>query len=208
MDELRHALDEIAAIRGQMARAAEFRGYGPAALAATAGLALMAAWLQPRFVFNPARQPSAYAWWWAGAAALAAGLIAAEAIARSRRLHAGLADEMIRAALEQFLPSAVAGLAATIVIVRWAPAHAGLLPGFWQIVFGLGVFASCRILPRPLQWVGAWYLATGLVSLAAADRALAPWMMGGPFALGQALAAVLLFSVSKRSGDPDAEEIP
>jgi len=205
MNELRHALDDIAAIRGQMARAAEFRGYGPAALAATALLAVAAALLQPRVAPDPLRDPAAYGWWWGGAAAVAACLIAAEAIARSRRLHAGLADDMIRAALEQFLPAAVAGFAATFALIGWAPQHAALLPGLWQIIFSLGVFSTCRILPRPLQWVGVWYLATGLIALAAADRALAPWMMGGPFAVGQALAAALLFSISKHAGDSDAE---
>jgi len=30
-----------------------------------------------------------------------------------------------------------------------------MLPGLWQIVFSLGVFSSCRFLPRPMLAAGA-----------------------------------------------------
>src|SRR5690348_12038782 len=97
MNQLDQALSEIAAIRGQMARTAEFRGYGPMALAATAVLAAAGAMLQPRLVPHPLRTPIEYALLWSGLGAVAAALIASEAVARARRLHGGLADEMIRA---------------------------------------------------------------------------------------------------------------
>lgn len=205
MDDLRRALSDIAAIRGQMARAGEFRGYGPAALAATSGLALAAALAQPWAVPDPGHFPRHYAAWWAGVAVLAGGLIAAEAVTRSRRLHAGLEDEMVRTALAQFLPAAATGFAVTVAIVGWVPAHAALLPGLWQVIFSLGVFATCRILPRPVLWVGVWYLITGLICLAAADQNLAPWMMGAPFCVGQALAAALLWRVSGREVAREAD---
>lgn len=190
---LTSALDDIAAIRGQMARAAQFRGYGPVALGITAALAIAAAALQPWVVPQPLRHPGVYALWWSLAAVLAASVIAVEAVVRARRLHAGLADDMIRAALEQFLPAALAGLLATVVLLRAAPASAALLPGLWQLLFSLGIFATARILPRAVIAVAAWYLLTALLSLAAAGRALAPWMMGAPFAVGQAMAAVILW---------------
>lgn len=196
MDELDQALREIAAIRGQMARATEFRGYGAAALAATGVLAVAGAVLQPRLVPQPLAAPGAYALLWCAVAALAAGLIAAEARARARRMHGGLADAMIRAAAAQFVPASVAGMLVTAAVVRYAPASAGLLPGLWQIVFSLGVFATCRILPRPLLAVGAWYLVTGLVCIASASRGLAPWMMGAPFLAGQALAAAIIWKTT------------
>lgn len=193
MDDLNQALREIAAIRGQMARATEFHGYGVATLAATGALAAAGAVLQPYLAPEPLRSPGAYALLWSVVAALAAGLIAVEARARARRMHGGLADAMIRAAAAQFVPAAVAGLLLTGAIVRYAPESARLLPGLWQIVFSLGVFATCRILPRPLLAVGTWYLVTGLLCIAAAGRGLAPWMMGAPFLAGQALAAVILW---------------
>jgi len=194
--DLDHALGDIAAIRGQMARAAEFRGYGPLALAATALLALAGAWAQPRWVALPLAHPDAYAWYWSAFGAAAAALIAAEAVARARRLHGGLADDMIRAAVEQFLPAAVAGGLLTVCLLHAAPASAPLLPGLWQILFSLGVFATCRVLPRPVLAVGVWYLLTGLLCIASPGPALNPWWMGAPFAVGQAMAAVILWRAS------------
>ena len=41
-----------------------------------------------------------------------------------------------------------------------------MTPGLWQITFGLGVFASCRFLPRGMLLVGGWYVASGLACLA------------------------------------------
>ena len=72
-------------------------------------------------------------------------------------------------------------------------------------VFGLGVFASWRFLPRMMGLVGAWYVAAGLACLAFAGEAHAfsPWVMGGPFAVGQLMvAAVLRFGVG--GGDEQA----
>ena len=57
-----------------------------------------------------------------------------------------------------------------------------MLPGIWQIIFSLGVFSSCRFLPRPMVAAGVWYLLTGLICLSLGDtRALSPWAMGIPF---------------------------
>jgi ABC-type cobalamin transport system permease subunit len=122
--------------------------------------------------------------------------------ARTRRIHSGLADEMIRVAVEQFLPSAGAGVLITLVLVRFAPDVLWILPGIWQIVFGLGVFSSCRFLPRPVAAVGAWYLVTGLTCLALADnRALSPWAMGIPYGAGQLLIAGILLFAAKEGGN-------
>ena len=75
-------------------------------------------------------------------------LIGTEMVARTRRIHSGLADEMIHAATEQFIPAGVAGALLTFVLFRFAPQSLWMLPGLWQIVFSLGLFASCRSLPR------------------------------------------------------------
>ena len=69
-------------------------------------------------------------------------------------------------AVEQFLPSVAAGLLITIVLVRYVPAALWMLPGIWQVIFSLGVFSSCRFLPRPMLAAGAWYLLTGLICIA------------------------------------------
>ena len=68
-----------------------------------------------------------------------------------------------------------------------------MLPGLWQVIFSLGVFSSCRFLPRPMVAAGAWYLLTGLVGIALGDgRAFSPWAMGIPYGAGQLLVAGIL----------------
>lgn len=195
--DLHKALSEISAIRGQIARGAEFRGYGPTTVAATGLLAAAAAALQAHWIPAPQRSIPAYLSIWVATAALSLLITAVETITRARRLHHGLALQMIHSAAEQFLPAIVAGLMLTVVLLGYAPASLWMLPGLWQVVFSLGIFASCRFLPRPMFVAGAWYLCCGLVCLAfgAGRAALAPWTMGLPFGIGQLLvAAVLCFS--------------
>lgn len=194
MSNLDRALAEISAIRGQMARATEFRGYGPSTFAITGLLAVLAAAAQAAWLKDPAAQPLAWLGLWIGTAAASAAIIGWEMVTRSRRMHSGLADEMIRTAVAQFLPAAGAGLMLTAVLFWFAPQHMPLLPGLWQIVFSLGVFASCRFLPPSLGAVGVWYMAAGLVSLARSGGpdAFSPWGMGVAFGFGQLLVAFLL----------------
>ena len=146
---------------------------------------------------------------WLATAAVSAILIGIEMVARTRRMHSGLADEMIHAATEQFIPAGVAGALLTVVLFRFAPQSLWMLPGLWQIVFSLGFLASCRLLPRPMFAVGVWYLAAGLTSLVLASGAYAfsPWVMAIPFGVGQlSMAAILYWSAGEnRVGELDAE---
>jgi hypothetical protein len=194
MADLQKALAEINVIRGQMARAAEFRGYGPATLAVTGVLAFLAAMVQSHWLRNPDHDVGAYLAIWIATAAVSVIIIALETITRTRRVHSGLAREMIHAAVEQFLPAIVAGLLLTVVFVRYAPQNLWMLPGLWQVLFSLGVFSSCQFLPRPMFAVGVWYLAAGLTCLALGGGAwgFSPWVMGVPFGVGQLLVAVVL----------------
>jgi len=189
-------------MRRQMARATEFRGYGPATLAATALFATVAAAVQSRWVPDPANHFSGYLGIWICTAVASAALIGTQMQTRSRRIHSGLADEMIRMAAEQFLPSAVAGALITAVLASYVPQALWMLPGLWQIVFSLGVFSSCRFLPRPMVAAGVWYLLTGLACLALSDsRALSSWAMGIPYGVGQLLVAGILLFTSREVAD-------
>lgn len=205
MHDLRRALADIDAIKGQVARATQFRGYGPATIALTGLLALLAAAVQAFWLDSPREQMAAYLTIWIGAAAISAVMIGAETITRSRRLHSALADEMIHAAIEQLVPPAVTGALLTFVLVRFAPESLWMLPGLWQILFSLGVFASCRLLPKALFAAGVWYLASGLICLAigTSGAAWSPWAMGIPFGVGQLLVAAILH---RSLGEFDGEE--
>ena len=78
-----------------------------------------------------------------------------------------------------------------------------MLPGLWQILFSLGVFASCRLLPRAMFLVATFYMACGLATLATArgDAAFSPWAMGLPFGVGQWLAAAVLYRTLESNDD-------
>jgi hypothetical protein len=193
MNELHKALGEISSIRRQMARSTEFRGYGPATLATTSVFAMVAAGVQARWTPDAAHHISQYLALWIATAVVSAGLTGVQVYRRTQREHSGLSDEMIRMAVEQFMPSAAAGLLITIVLVRAVPGVLWMLPGLWQVIFSLGVFSSCRFLPRPMVAAGAWYLLTGMVAIALGDgRAFSPWVMGVPFGVGQMLVAGIL----------------
>jgi len=202
MQDLHKALGDIESIRRQVARSTEFRGYGPATVAGTALMAVGAAALQNRWLPDPANHVGQYLVLWLATAALAASMAGAQMYTRSRRLHSGMSDEMIQMAVEQFLPSVGASLLLTFVLFRYVPSSVWMLPGIWQIVFSLGIFASCRFLPRAMLAAGAWYLLTGLVCIALGDnRALSPWAMGIPYAAGQLLVAGVLYFAAQEAGD-------
>jgi hypothetical protein len=190
-------------MRAQMARGTEFQGYGPITVAATGVLALLAAGGQAILIPEPTAHVFSYLALWVATAAASVILIAIEMVARSQRLHTGLADEMIHGATEQLIPAGVAGTLLTVVLYRVGSDVLWMLPGLWQIIFSLGFFASCRVLPRPMFAVGVWYLAAGLASLAFAnaEQAFSPWAMALPFGLGQLMMAAILYHSGKNHAE-------
>jgi hypothetical protein len=207
MTDLHKALGDITSIRRDLARSTQFCGYGPATLAATGIFSVLAAAAQSAWVPDPAAHPLRYVRVWAVLAIVSAALTAAQMILRTRRIHSGLSNEMLRQAVEQFLPALGAGILLTHVLLRrYNPGTFWMLPGLWQIVFSLGVFASCRFLPRSMLIAGAWYLLCGLLCLDLGNaRALAPWTMGVAFGAGQLLIAAILFLTAKEA-DADVAE--
>jgi hypothetical protein len=198
--ELRDALTQITEIRLQLARTEVFRGYRAMPVAFSGGVALLAALIQAATIAEPAVQIGPYLLLWIGAAvvsALAAGL---EMMIRARNAATPMTRELTWLAVEQFCPSLMAGALVTIVLLRAAPESLWMLPGLWQIFYGLGIFASCRLLPKPTFWVAVFYLGTGLTVLALArdEAALSPWTMGLPFGVGQLLAAAVLYRTLER----------
>jgi hypothetical protein len=190
----RQALAELQSIRGYMARCLEFRGYGPLTLAITGMIALGVAAAQQLWLIDPRHEFARFLGLWVAAAGASLTLIGLETFARARRLHSVLATEMVYSAVEQFLPAIVTGILLTAVMVRQAPQSLWMLPGLWQLLFSLGVFASCKFLPRATFWVGVWYLASGTACLAlgGGDWAFSPWEMGIPFGIGHLMVAGVL----------------
>lgn len=202
MDDLNKALGDLSHIRKQMARTTEFRGYGPATLVATGVVAVIAAVVQARWVPDPAHDVRGYLAVWFATAVLCGGTIAVQMHTRARRMHSAMADEMIQMAVEQFFPALVAGLLVTMVVAHLAPSAIWMLPGLWQLIYSLGVFSSCRFLPRPVMLGGAWFLLTSLVCIGFGDaRALSPWTMGLAYGAGQIVIAAALYAGTEGAGD-------
>lgn len=205
MRDLDKALADISAIRSQIAAGTAFRGYGPAVVAATGGLALITAVFQFLWLDDPTSHPLIFFSGWAATALVSGGMIWIEMQARSRRHHSGLSDAMIHQAVEQFLPVGVAGALLAAVLWKFAPEALWMLPGLWQVLVSLGIFASVRSLPRTVAFAGAWYFVAGFATLmlASDNHALSPWTMGMPFVIGQLLMAAILHFAS---GEIDAED--
>ena len=194
MTDLTQALAEISEIRAQVARGTQFRGYGPASTAVSGTLALIVATAQAVWMKEGGREVLPFLAVWVATAAVSVALATFETIVRSRRVHSGFAAEMIQSAVAQFLPAGIVGLLLTGVMLLAAPKELWMLPGLWELIFSLGVFASCRFLPRQMFAVGLWYLVCGLACLmiASGPRILLPWEMGIPFGVGQLLVAAVL----------------
>lgn len=198
--DLRDALAQIAEIRAHIAQNETFRGFRAATVAASGLLALLGAAIQTLWIPDPQQQLAAYLRLWI-AVATASFLIFATEIAWRSYLHAGpQARQLTVLTVQQFAPCLVAGGLLTYAIVVYVPASVALLPGLWAIVFSLGIFASCRLLPPPTIWIAGYYLLGGSAALifSRGDHALSPWAMAGTFGAGQLLAATVLFFTLER----------
>jgi len=203
MRDLDRALLDINFVREHIARTTQFKGYGPLTLAATGFFALGVAALEAQLPARYQGRALQFIAVWSATAAVAVILIGIEAIVRSRKLHVGMAVEMLQAAIEQFLPAVTAGVLIAFALARWSPSSLRMLPGLWQIVFSLAVFSTARILPKVVFIVGIWYLGCGLACLAMGQSdPLSPWSMGIPFGVGQLLVACIL-QICRRSSHID-----
>jgi len=203
MRNLDRALADITSIRSQLAAGTMFRGLGPEVMAVSGILAVLTALAQSLWPEALAGNSTVFLLCWVATAIVSGGLIWAEMRARSRRHHGGLADAMIMNAIEQFLPAAFAGGAVAAVLAVFAPQVLWLLPGLWQILVAIGIFASVRTLPRGIVLVGAWYFLAGVsvLMIMSSDRILSPWPMGLPFVVGQFLMAGVLHFASGEGSD-------
>lgn len=204
--ELRDAMSQISEIRQQIARATMFRGYRSVPVAFSGFLAIAAAWLQGALLPSPTVAVGGYLALWIATAVVSFVAAGMEMAYRSWRAEQPLQRELTLLAIEQFLPSVVAGSMLTAVIVRTAPEQVWMLPGLWAVIYSLGIFASYRLLPAAVFWVAVYYLLTGGACLifGQGQFALAPWTMATTFGVGQLLAAgVLYWNLERGHGEHD-----
>ena len=206
--ELREALSQISEIRQQMARSEVFRGYRSMTVGFSGVLGLLAAAFQSQWVASPESELGRYLCLWISVAAASLIVAGAELCWRARGAGPGLARQMTLLAVGQFLPCVVVGALLTLCIYRGAPQVAWMLPGLWSLVFGLGVFASYRLLPRQVFWVGLYYVLCGCGCLlwGQGDNAFSPWQMGISFGGGQLMSAAILYWTLERSDVSQAKD--
>lgn len=203
--ELDEALEQINAIRGQLATAETFRGYRAVSVAGTGLVAVVTSLAQPVLVPNPAADPVAYVVLWVGAAVICTLGAGGQILHDYLKCQSPHRRASTRIVLGHLVPAVVAGAAVTWAFMTRSAAsveQAHLLPGLWAILVGLGIFASRRHLPRTIGWVGLYYLLSGAVILKflPGPEALAPWVMGAIFGLGQLASALVLYWNLERNG--------
>lgn len=198
--ELQDALAQLSEIRLHVARTEPFRGYRAATAAFSAAVAVVVAVLQAFVVPDPVADPHRYLVLWIVAALVCVTVTALEMVVRCRRSISPTAGRMTWLAVEQFLPCTIVGAVLTLVLAVFSRDSVWLLPGLWSLLFSLGVFASSRLLPRPIVWVAWYYLVCGALSLALAQgaHAFSPWAMGAAFGGGQFLSAIVLYLTLER----------
>jgi hypothetical protein len=197
--ELEKAQEHLAEIHRHLARTEIYRGYRAPFVAASGGVALLGAWLQPA---APSGEPfRKFVLYWSALAAINVALVAVSLTLDYLR-GSTMDRRKTWSAIGQLLPGLGAGFLLTWAVYFRSPELIPYLPGFWTILFSLGVFASTPYLPSWIPFVASFYLAAGfvLISLAPKGSSLNPWGMGLTFGIGQFLGAIILRLQIERYG--------
>jgi hypothetical protein len=202
---LNDALDQIADIRSQMAATRVFRGYRCASTLFSSAVAIVAAIIQHFWIPDAAHHVEQYLQLWFSAGAICLSVVASSMTLRYRRSDSPLDRELALTAIQQFLPCLIIGGLATYVIADVAWNTMWIVPGLWSLFFGMGILASCPLLPAGTMFVGAFYLLCGLISIewARLHGAFSPLAMAIPFGIGQAMAAGILYWKLERNHVPE-----
>lgn len=194
MSELQRALLQVSEIRAQVSKAETFRGYRSATIGFSGLLACVAAGCQALWFTDPAGYVERWLTLWIGVAIVSVIVIGGEMVWSLYRSGSRWRVRTTRAAVDQLFPCLIAGVAVTIVLIQFHPQSLAMLPGLWAVLFSLGVFASCRLLPQAMWCVGTWYLVSGIAAIGFCREvaAFSPFAMAGTFGIGQLLTAVVL----------------
>ena len=196
--QLRDAIDQLTTIRSQLAATERLESLRAIPVAFSGLAAIAAATAQALWLEDPAEQPQRYLWIWLSAAILSGSLASAMVARRALRCPGELSLAKTWRALRLFTPCLAAGAVCTWFIADEQPQLTWLLPGLWQLLFGLGNLATARLLPAPAALVGCMFLVTGSCCLWLGEDALAPWAMGVPFATAQLALATILWWHNER----------
>ena len=192
MKDLDQALADITAIRSQLARGTEFRGYGPVTVAATGLLALARRRRCRRCSCPILRRRRSPIWrcgsGWRSSRRL---LIGTEMVARTRRIHGGLPTRCsMRRSSSSSRPASPARCSPSCSIASRRE-RCGCCPGSGRSSSASACSPPAARCRAAMFAVGVWYLAAGLATLALAQRRARSrrCAMAVPFGVGQFLMA-------------------
>src|SRR6476646_3741218 len=126
--ELRQALAQVSEIREHLARTEVFRGYRSLTVGFSGLVGLIAAVVQAIWLRYPTERLEAYLALWIGAAAINLAVVGVEIWFRASAAEMALTRRTAVFAIEQFVPSLVAGGLLTVVIVARASDSIWMLP--------------------------------------------------------------------------------
>ena len=203
--ESRDVAGDVAALRAQVGSFTTFRGYRSHSVGLTGFLGVTAASVQADYLPQPGINLNLYINYWVGVALVNLLIIGAEFWYQWSQAPTPLGQRLTVLAIQKLLPSFAAGAVVTMSLMFQAPESGWMLPGLWSLLFGLGVFSSVPLLPRPVRWVGAYYLVSGSLCLMVGKGtwAFSPWLMAGTFGVGQILGALILHRTVEKEATPE-----
>jgi hypothetical protein len=197
LDDALLRLDVLSAIAERTKR---FDGFRWCPIAITSLLGILGGLLQTALIFpagvsgGPA-DLTAFVQYWVVVAVVCLIVILLEMGWRYLRSPTLRTQRLTLEFMTRLLPALAAGAIVTWVLATTAPESGWMLPGLWSIFLGLGVFAATSLVDDSFRWVGAWYLAAGVLSLyfSRGPWELHPLSMAIPFSVGQGLTAILVY---------------
>ena len=198
------ALDQIADIRSQMANTRVFRGFRSATTFFSAMAAVVVGRVQSLYIPDAMHHQDRFFELWLSAGAVCLAVVIGGMLFRYRRSDSPLDRELAVQAACQFFPCLLVGGLFTYVLGETSWGLMWIVPGAWAIFFGLGILSARQLLPVGTWLIGAFYIFCGLISISVSKNGMAfsPWLMAGPFGIGQMMAAGLLYWKLERNRGP------
>ena len=186
------AVDQISEIHRHLAKSEIFYGYKPGVLLTVGIIAFITAALQT-WLFVPASN-FIFLIQWLVIGVIILVIISGNILYNYLRRGSNFEIHQMAKVFVQFIPSIIAGVIMSLVLLFLEKSAIEFLPGLWAIIFGLGIFSMRPYLPRMIGFVALFYLLTGgiLLCLVHYSLSLLPWGMGLTFGTGHLLAALIL----------------
>lgn len=193
--QLRQALAEVRNLRRNILEKQLYKGYSGRARALGGGVALAAS---AYATFTPLQlgERELFILW--GGVYLCALLLNYGAVA-TWILRNGNFRRSDHTVVFEMVPTWIVG--AVLTLALWQQGQADLLYGTWMALFGLSQGMPRLRLPRRMAWVGAWYIACGVICLAFPTNLFAmPLIMGLVFFIGEFSAGLIMHNSHHGNG--------